>query len=257
MKFSIITVVKNSENFIEKTIKSVINQNFRDFEFIIIDGKSSDNTVEIINKYKKFITKFISEEDKGIYFAMNKGLSLSSGDIIVFVNSGDLLENNALKIINNYFEINHDIDFVFGTVERKYLDETILKCGFDQEKIKYNFDFATCHSTGFFIKKKSQNILGSYDEKFVCSADYDLFYRMVVKEKMKGKATMNNELIGKVSSGGFSSKFGFVNHIIEENKIRLKHKQNKLFIILITINKIIKRLNYLFKIRIKQLFNRR
>ena len=256
MKFSIITVVKNSENFIEKTIKSVINQNFRDFEFIIIDGNSSDNTVKIINKYRNFVTKLISEEDKGIYFGMNKGLSISSGEIIVFVNSGDLLENNALEIINNYFEIYPDIDFVFGTVERKYLDETILKYGFDQKKIKYNFDFATCHSTGFFIKRKSQNILGIYDENFICSADYDLFYRMIVREKMKGKATMINEIIGKVSSGGFSSKFGFVNHIIEENRIRLKHKQNKLFIFLITINKVIKRLNYLVKIRIKQFFNR-
>ena len=82
----------------------------------------------------------------------------------------------------------------------------------------------------FFIKRKSQNILGFYDENFICSADYDLFYRMIVREKMKGKATMINEIIGKVSSGGFSSKFGFVNHIIEENRIRLKHKQNKLFI---------------------------
>jgi glycosyltransferase involved in cell wall biosynthesis len=254
MKFSIITVVKNSENLIEKTIKSIINQTYKNFEFIIIDGKSSDNTMKVVNDYKKFIHQLVSERDKGIYFAMNKGLSLSNGEIIVFVNAGDTLEKKALEIIQKYFKNNPDIDFVFGTVEREYLNETIIKQGFDQKKIRYNFDFATCHSTGFFIRKKSQNILGLYDENFLCSSDYDLFYRMIVEKKMNGMSTGTDELIGRVSSGGYSSKFGFFNHTLEENKIRIKHKQNKLLIMIISINKIIKRLFYLIKLRINKFF---
>ena len=90
-KFSIITVVKNDEINLEKTIKSIIKQReLNDVEYIVIDGKSNDRTVEIINKYKKHINKFISEPDKGIYDAMNKGLNHSTGDIIGICNSETL-----------------------------------------------------------------------------------------------------------------------------------------------------------------------
>ena len=86
-KFSIITVVKNDDKNLEKTIKSILSQkNFDEIEYIIIDGKSNDNTLQIINKYKKEINKIISEEDNGIYDAMNKGIKLSSGEIIGFCN---------------------------------------------------------------------------------------------------------------------------------------------------------------------------
>ena len=103
--FSIITVVLNGEKYIEKTIKSIISQSYKSYEHIIIDGGSTDKTLNIINKYKK-ITKIISKKDKGIYDAFNIGMSYAKGDYICFVNSDDVLKRNALKIINKYIEIN-------------------------------------------------------------------------------------------------------------------------------------------------------
>ena len=133
--FSIITVVKNDEVNIEKTIKSILNQNYKNFEYILIDGKSRDKTFQNIKKYKKNLSYILSEKDKGIYYAMNKGIRRATGKIIVFVNSGDILTKNALKIISNKFKLDNKLDFVFGTVKRHYTKSTILKYGFNKNKI--------------------------------------------------------------------------------------------------------------------------
>ena len=117
--FSIITVVLNNEEFIEDTIKSVINQNV-DFEYIIIDGGSTDKTVEIIRKYEDSLDLWISEKDLGIYHAMNKGIIFSHADFIGIINSGDTYNINSLNIIKKYIKKNINIDFVFGTVKKKY-----------------------------------------------------------------------------------------------------------------------------------------
>ena len=153
-KFSIITVVKNDEFHISKTIKSILSQTFKNYEYLIIDGESEDQTIKKILKYKNKINLLMSEKDKGLYYAMNKAISLTKGKIIVFVNSGDLLKKNALKIVNKTFLKNKKYDYVFGTVERNYINTMILKYGVNINKLKYNFDFATAHSTGFFLKKK-------------------------------------------------------------------------------------------------------
>jgi putative colanic acid biosynthesis glycosyltransferase len=102
--FSIITVVKNDENNIEKTIESITQQSFKNYEYIIIDGKSSDKTRTKILKHKKKINMLISQKDNGIYYAMNKGINLSNGEVIVFINSGDLFSKNALRFIYNKFK---------------------------------------------------------------------------------------------------------------------------------------------------------
>ncbi len=174
---SVITVVKNDQKNIEKTIRSVIlNSKGLKLEYIIIDGKSNDKTLSIIKKYKKKISKIISEKDKGIYDAMNKGINLSNNDIIVFCNSGDFFYKNSLKKIINIFN-RKDYDFIFGTVVRNYTKDKIIKSKFNPKRIYYNFDFATAHSTGFFLKKKIYNKIGNYNLKFKCSADYDIHNR--------------------------------------------------------------------------------
>ena len=176
-KLSIITVVKNDEKNIEKTIKSIVFQKKKNYEYIIIDGKSNDGTITKIRKYKKKIDKIISKKDKGIYDAMNKGLKLSKGEIIVFCNSGDFFYKNSLNKVISLFEANN-YDFVFGTVMRNYTKKRILKHGFDFDRILYNFDFSTSHTTGFFLKKKIYNLIGNYNLKFRISADYDLYFRL-------------------------------------------------------------------------------
>ena len=103
-KITIITVVKNNKQSIERCIKSVIKQKYKNIEYIVVDGNSSDGTKQIINKYKSKIDFYVSENDLGIWDAMNKGISLSTGDIIGFLNSDDFYYENALEIVSDYFE---------------------------------------------------------------------------------------------------------------------------------------------------------
>jgi glycosyltransferase involved in cell wall biosynthesis len=238
--FSIITVVKNDEKNIYKTIKSIIGQSFRSYEYIVIDGNSKDKTVNQILKYKKKINYFKSENDNGIYHAMNKGADVAKGTFLLFVNSGDLLTKNALRIIHKLFLKNKELDFIFGTVKRHYTATTIIKSGYDKSRLNYNFDFATSHSTGFFIKLKSFKKVGKFNTKYKCSADYDFYYRAIIKKNLKGSYTNKKNLIGIMKSGGHSSKFNFFQHLLEETKIRYKNGQNLLLIILIFCNAIIK-----------------
>ena len=238
---SVITVVKNDEENIQKTIKSVINQKNINYEYIIIDGDSKDDTLKKINKYKNKIHKIISEKDSGIYYAMNKGINLAKGDVIVFCNSGDVFYKDSLKKVVNLFK-KFKYDFVFGTVIRNYKrGGRIHKHGFNFQRMLYNFDFATSHTTGFFLKKNVYKEIGLYDTKFKCSADYDLYYRLY-KGKYKGGSTKKHEIIGTVASGGYSSTFSFLDHITEESKIRLKNNQNFFVIIIIFVNAFIKKL---------------
>tara|TARA_B100001741_G_C16382555_1_gene518554 strand:- start:10 stop:750 length:741 start_codon:yes stop_codon:yes gene_type:complete len=226
---SIITVCKNSELTIEKTIKSVINQNYQNIEYILIDGKSTDKTLSIIKKYKKKIKKIVSENDKGIYDAFNKGLKLAKGDLIGFVNSDDILIQNALSILVKYYNNYPDKDFFFGSVKKHWK----VIHGYNPWKIHFMWGFYTSHSTGFYIKKKAAKKLGNYRLKYKFSADYDYFYRMIVHHKMKGIGTKKNELFGIFSRGGYSSKHNFLDHLKECTKIRIDNRQNK-FIVLIT-----------------------
>ena len=237
-KLSIITVVKNDEKNIEKTIKSIVFQKKKDYEYIIIDGKSNDGTITKIRKYKKKIDKIISKKDKGIYDAMNKGLKLSKGEIIVFCNSGDFFYKNSLNKVIGLFDANN-YDFVFGTVIRNYTKKKIIKHGFDFDRILYNFDFSTSHTTGFFLKKKIYNLIGNYNLKFKISADYDLYFRLY-KKGLNGGFTKKNIRVGNVASGGYSSKISYFEHLIEESKIRIHNKQNIYMVLLIFINSLIK-----------------
>lgn len=236
VKFSIITVVKNDDKKINNTIQSIIKQSFKNFEYIIIDGKSSDKTLNKILKFKKKINLLISEKDDGIYFAMNKAIKFAKGEIIAFVNSGDLLKKNSLKLINQVFQKNKNFQYVFGTVKRNYTKKSILKYGVNTKRLKYNFDFATAHSTGFFLKKNMFSKYGLFNTKYFCSADYDLYYRLILKNKILGGATKKNELIGIVQKGGFSSQVSFLEHLKEETSIRFDNGQNFLIIVLIFIN---------------------
>jgi glycosyltransferase involved in cell wall biosynthesis len=237
---SIITVVRNDEENIEKTIKSIINQKDKFVEYIVIDGDSTDNTKEIINKYINYIDKFISEPDKNLYDAINKGMKLSNGKIIGVCLSGDDYKPGAFNIVKNYFEKNRNADFFFGSIIRNYIGATIIKQGFYPKKILYNFDAQTSISTGFFITKSAQKKVGEYDLNFPVSSDYDFFYRIMIKHKLKGISSNKDEIVGEMSAGGLSSKLTYFDHLIEESKIRLKNKQNILLIILIIFNGILK-----------------
>lgn len=231
---SIITVVKNGENVIEKCIKSVLNQNYKNIEYIIIDGNSSDGTISIINKYKDKISTVLSENDSGIWDAMNKGLKIAKGEIIGFLNSDDFYYENSFHTVNDYFN-KYDIDFLFGTV-KKYK----IMHGFNPNIIKWSFGFYTSHSVGFFIKTKKHKEVGLYNTKYL-SSDLDFFYKMIVNFNLKGIATKKNEIIGEFKKGGFASTVNYIDHLKDLNKIRIDNQQNKFLVLFLYLFKIIKR----------------
>jgi glycosyltransferase involved in cell wall biosynthesis len=237
---SIITVSFNSETTIERTIRSVLDQKYKNIEYIIIDGLSKDKTIEIIKKYDDKI-KYLSESDEGIYDAFNKGLKLYSGDYVGFVNSDDYLLPNAIDILVEYIKKYPDKDFFFGSVRKHW---GILH-GYRPWKISFSWGFYSSHSTGFFIKRNSAKKLGFYNLKYKYSSDYDYFYRMIVKEKFKGMGTKKDELFGVFSRGGYSSRIDFFDHMVECTKIRLDNGQNKILVLISFILKFVSNLKRL------------
>ena len=224
---TIITVVLNDQENIEKTILSILNQNYKNIEYIIIDGKSEDKTIEIIRKYINKIKIFKSENDKGIYDAFNKGLDLANGDLIGFVNSGDTLTKESLNYLVKYYNNFQNVDFFFGSVKKHW---GVLH-GYKRWKIYFTWGFYSSHSTGFFIKNKAAKLVGKYNLKYKYSADYDYFYRMIIKNKLKGVGTKKNEIFGNFQRGGFSSQIKFFDHLVECTRIRLDNNQNKLMVL--------------------------
>ncbi len=168
---SVITVVYNNVKGIKETIQSIVNQSYKNIEFIVIDGNSKDGTIEVINNYKDKISKFISEPDKGIYDAMNKGIDLSSGDYIVFMNSGDkFYDNNVLSVI---FQNRVSSDVIYGNHCQDFGSyKTIIKAKHPSTKEPMPF----CHQSVFvkseILKNNKFNLLYK-----ICS-DRDLFIRI-------------------------------------------------------------------------------
>jgi len=231
---SIITVVKNAESTIERSIKSVLSQNYSNIEYIIVNGFSTDRTNEILNKYKDKISLIINKKDGGIWDAMNIGLEKATGDIVGFINADDYYYNGALKIANHYFS-SHQIDFLFGAV-----DKYKLMHGYKPWKSKWSFGFYTSHSVGFFIKTKKHKEVGNYDPKYL-SADLDLFYKMIHNFNMRGIASKKTEVFGKFAKGGFSSKVNYIDHLIDLNQIRIANNQSTVLVHFIFLIKILKK----------------
>ena len=227
---SIITVSFNSEKTIEKTILSVLQQSYENIEYIIVDGNSKDGTLDIIKKYEGSIDLWVSENDEGIFNAINKGISICSGDIIGILNSDDILTKNALTLVKKYFE--NEVDFVFGSVEKDR-----LLSGFNKKKIKWKFNIYPSHSSGFFISKNAQLKVGLYDEQFKLHADYDLIYKLICKLNLKGIAMERSDITGKFNILGKSSEENRFNYYYEEFKIRKKNSQNFFFISILLIIK--------------------
>lgn len=241
-KISIITVTKNSEKFLRKNINSVLSQNYKNYEHIIVDGNSTDNTIKIIKSFKKKVKYIKNKNDKGLYHAMNVGIKNSKGTIIGILNSDDVYFKNTFKIVNKYFEDQKSLDFLFGSVYKHKLLH-----GYKPWKVNFSFGFYSTHSVGFFIKKKSQLKVGFYNQKYKYSADYDLFLRMIKKHKMLGTCTKKNEIFGKFRKGGLSSRIKFNDYLKECNQIRLGNGQNKIIVNLIYLIRLIKNIKKIIK----------
>ena len=226
--FSIITPVLNNKEKLKKTIESIKKQNFDDYEIIVVDGGSNDGTKEYLEN-EKIITKFIIENDKGIYDAINKGIKISNGKYINTINAGDIyFSDQSLQIIKNYFETNDNISFVFGAVKK---NKVYYK--YEPKKMNWSFNFYPAHSGGFFVKKNVHDNIGLYNLKYRCSSDYDFFWRMIKQHRYYGVSTKKNELISIFEPGGYSSKLSFFEHVVEETLIRINNRQNKIIVLII------------------------
>ena len=206
IKISIITIAYNSAATIEDTIKSVVNQDYQNIEYIIVDGASKDDTLKIIEKYKDKISIVISEKDKGIYDAMNKGVRLATGDVVGMLNSDDLLANtHIISKIATAFE-NNDIDATYGDLT--YVDrnntEKITRKWIAKPYKKGNFlkGWMPPHPT-FYLKNDTYKSLGVYRTDLSTAADYELMLRMIHKNEIK--VHYINDIIVKMRVGGESN----------------------------------------------------
>jgi glycosyltransferase involved in cell wall biosynthesis len=171
MKISIITVVLNAESTIERTIKSVISQSYNNIEYIVIDGVSTDGTLSILEKYKSSIDVLVSEKDYGLYHAMNKGIELSSGDIVGIINADDYYYPDAFKsVVESFNDKDLDTHIFFGDM---FHDNKIVQ-GWRPENLKIG---AFGAHPPMFTPKRVYERVGVYRLHYKILSDYDLMYR--------------------------------------------------------------------------------
>lgn len=178
-KISIITITYNSEKHLEEAMLSVINQPYENKEYIIIDGGSTDGTLDIVNKYRDKIACFVSEPDRGISDAFNKGIKAATGDLIGICNSDDVLANGVLEVIAREYESSIEI-FRLDELIRDFEtgEEFLLKPTLEFPKIPYNAQ--PCHM-GCFISKEAYQKYGMYDIDFRYCMDTELLRRFTYK----------------------------------------------------------------------------
>lgn len=232
MLFSIITVSFNSAKTIERTITSVLNQTFGDYEYIIVDGASKDCTLEIIQKYEPLFEgrmKWKSEPDKGIYNAMNKGIRRSRGKIIGIVNSDDWLEKDALQnVFETYIGQNSSEEEIYcGAIKFHFYDNTIKILKTDLilfEKYAPFLEMAGIRHPAVFVPNEVYQKYGVFDESIKVMADADLILRLYKKGV---RFVSINKVLSNMSDGGLSNsrvlriRYKDKCSILKKNKVSL------------------------------------
>jgi glycosyltransferase involved in cell wall biosynthesis len=208
MKISIITVTYNSENFIENCVCSVLNQTYKNVEYIIIDGKSSDNTLNKLKKYSKNISKIVSETDHGTYEAMNKGVKLAKGEIVGLLNSDDFYASDeVLSRVASIFKSNPSIDACYADLS--YIDQIdtsrVIRYWKSSKFVLGSFSRGWCppHPT-FFVRRSVYEKFGKFNLNYSISSDVELMMRFLEVHKIKTYHVP--ELWVKMRVGGSSNK---------------------------------------------------
>jgi len=211
--FSIITVTRNAQATIENCINSIINQDFQDFEYIVIDGLSSDLTPEILSKYSSQIDELLSESDNGLYFAMNKGLNLARGKVIGIISSDDILLPEALSKIAQVFGDNPRAEVVYGAAELSTSGNSPVIFSHQELNTRMILHPST------FVASSLYRSIGNFNTKYRIAADYDLMLRFykagVIFQAFEGSLT-------RIAPGGASSKFRFKS-ILETYQIQKEY----------------------------------
>lgn len=214
MKLSVITINYNNRAGLEKTMESVIHQGFTDFEYIVIDGKSEDGSVDVIEKYKNHLAYWVSEKDKGIYHAQNKGILAAKGEYLLFLNSGDFLCGN--DVLERVFSANPGEDIIYGNMRIDWGNNHVTE-GTMPDKISVEHMFAdTLWHPVSFIKRSLFDKFGLYNENYKIVADYDFFFKAIIAG---GASTRHLAIcISQYDTGGLSSKPGNKRHEQEERR---------------------------------------
>jgi len=228
MKVSIITVCYNSERTIEDTLKSIKSQTYPDIEHIVIDGLSTDNTNTIIEKYNDGVSVHISERDSGLYDAMNKGISLATGDIVGILNSDDVFasEHSVSQLMsgfdsNNvdavYSDLVHVSEYNLNKVTRLYSSKVF-------SKLLIRFGFMLPHPT-FYVRKTVYDKFGLYKINYRAAADFELITRFVAKNITLKRVSA---ITIKMREGGVSSS-GFRGRVQQSFEIVRACKENNIY----------------------------
>ncbi len=228
MKVSIITVTKNSEKYLSDCINSVRRQNFKDIEYIVIDGQSTDTTLDIIRKNENHIDYWISEADRGMYDAINKGISLATGDIIGILNSDDMFASaDSVRSIVDCFETT-GTDSVYGDLV--YVDaqntQKILRYwkGGAYKRSRFRYGWMPAHPT-FYMKRELVEKYGLYENHYYTAADYEFMARYLFLHKVS--AQYIDTMLIKMRSGGISN-VTFKSRIRANRRDFLAMKKNKI-----------------------------
>ncbi|MFT3949699.1 MAG: glycosyltransferase family 2 protein [Agriterribacter sp.] len=228
MKLSIITATYNSAATLADTLECIQNQDHPDIEHIIIDGGSSDDTINIIKRYSH-ISRFISEKDKGIYDAMNKGIAMAGGNIIGILNSDDVYASpDILSIVAQTFEENPEAMALYADlqfVQRDDMSKVVRswKAG-TYKKSSFYYGWMPPHPT-FFVRKEVYDKVGAFNISLGSAADYELMLRILLKHNIK--ATYLNKVIIKMRMGGVSTG-SLKNRIKANQQDRMAWKINNL-----------------------------
>lgn len=200
-KLSIITVCKNEVNGIRRTLESIANQVFQDFELIVIDGASTDGSAEVIDEYREKITHFRSEADAGIYAAQNKGARAANGEYLLFINGGDAIHDDL--VLQDIFSTQPSADIIYGDLLIEEHDGTETR-GYSPNEVTLDFMLrGTLWHPVSFIRNSLLGELGLYDENLKIVADYDFFVHAIL---VRGAETRHvNRVIARFNLDGVSS----------------------------------------------------
>lgn len=206
MKISIITVTYNSEKYLQDCIESVSKQNYKNIEHIVVDGKSTDGTLDIIRGNSRFISKWISETDRGMYDAINKGIKMATGDIIGILNSDDMLASaDVIRTIAESFK-DKNTDSVYGNLVYVHPENTqkIIRFwkGSAYKRSRFRYGWMPAHPT-FYIRRKLITQYGLYESHYYTAADYEFMARYLFKHKVN--ASYLDHMIVKMRTGGLSN----------------------------------------------------
>lgn len=213
-KLSIITINYNDSIGLEKTFRSVFNQNYRDFEYIVVDGNSTDNSKQIIEQYSNQIHTWISEPDSGVYNAMNKGIEIANGTYLLFLNSGDQLANK--EVLENVIPLLDETEIIYGNLiySKKGIPDNVFVPP-SKISLTYFINFFLPHPSTF-IKKSVFSKVGFYTEKFKIISDWEFFLKAIIVNKASYKHI--DYIITDFDNSGISSNSENEKLISQEKK---------------------------------------